>query len=106
MTEFAPGASIVCRKTMSLSRLLSRTVPLSRSAWSSRILPARSLRAPYSAAAGLPREAIERRILDVLKGFEKVDQSKVVTLSKPVLVSDLISSPFRPRFPKTLAWTA
>lgn len=69
---------------MSLSRLLSRTATLSRGAWSSRILPARpALRAPYSAAAGLSRDAIQTRILDVLKGLEKVDQSKVGPLFKP-----------------------
>lgn len=31
----------------------------------------------YSAAGGLSKEAIQTRVLDVLKGFEKVDQSKV-----------------------------
>lgn len=33
--------------------------------------------AAYSAAAGLSREQITSRVLDVLKGFEKVEQSKV-----------------------------
>ncbi|KAF8807486.1 acyl carrier protein [Phlegmacium glaucopus] len=66
---------------MSLSRLLTRTT-FSRGAWSSRILPARPvLRAPYSAAAGLSRDAIQTRILDVLKGFEKVDQSRLTPSS-------------------------
>ena len=68
---------------MSLSRLLSRTATLSRGAWSSRLLPVRpTLRAPYSAAAGLSRDAIQTRVLDVFKSFEKVDQSKVVSLFK------------------------
>ena len=34
-------------------------------------------RAAFSAAAGLTREDITTRVLDVLKGFEKVDQTKV-----------------------------
>jgi NADH dehydrogenase (ubiquinone) 1 alpha/beta subcomplex 1 len=34
-------------------------------------------RAGFSAAAGLTKEAIETRVLDVLKGFEKVNPSKV-----------------------------
>ena len=67
---------------MSLSRLLSRTATLSRGAWSSRLLPVRPLRAPYSAAAGLSRDTIQTRILEVLKGFEKVDPAKVVSLFK------------------------
>ena len=58
---------------------------LSPGAWSSRLLPARPLRAPYSTATGLSRDAIQTRILDVLKGYEKVDLpvTKVVSLSKP-----------------------
>ena len=68
-------------KIMSFSRLLSRSI-LSRGAWSSHLLSARpALRAPYSASA-LTREVIQSRILDVLKGYEKVDQSKVVSLFK------------------------
>lgn len=41
---------------------------------------ARSRTAPcaaYSAAAGLSKEDITTRVLDVLKSFEKVDSSKV-----------------------------
>lgn len=34
-------------------------------------------RARYSAGAGLAKEAIQTRILDVLKSFEKVDPAKV-----------------------------
>lgn len=34
-------------------------------------------RAAFSAAAGLTREEITTRVLDVLKGFEKVDATKV-----------------------------
>ena len=36
-------------------------------------------RAAYSAAAGLSKEDITTRVLDVLKSFEKVDGSKVST---------------------------
>lgn len=35
------------------------------------------LRAGYSSAAGLSRDAIEARVLDVLKGFETIDATKV-----------------------------
>ena len=34
-------------------------------------------RAAFSAAAGLTKEEITTRVLDVLKGFEKVDPKKV-----------------------------
>lgn len=34
-------------------------------------------RAAFSAAAGLTREEITTRVLDVLKGFEKIDPAKV-----------------------------
>jgi NADH dehydrogenase (ubiquinone) 1 alpha/beta subcomplex 1, acyl-carrier protein len=34
-------------------------------------------RASFSATSGLPKETIQTRVLDVLKGFEKVDPSKV-----------------------------
>jgi hypothetical protein len=33
--------------------------------------------ATYSAAAGLKKDEVEARILDVFKGFEKVDPAKV-----------------------------
>ena len=92
---------------MSLSRVLLKTATVSRGTLSSRILPARpalrasysvsrniqssrilparpALRASYSASAGgLSRDAVQTRILNVLRDFEKVDQSKVVTLFKP-----------------------
>ncbi|THH28064.1 hypothetical protein EUX98_g6119 [Antrodiella citrinella] len=38
-------------------------------------------KARYSAAAGLDKEQITSRVLDVLKGFEKVDQAKLSTSS-------------------------
>ncbi|PAV22565.1 acyl carrier [Pyrrhoderma noxium] len=38
-------------------------------------------RASYSAAAGLSRSDIESRVLDVLKSFEKVNQTKLTASS-------------------------
>ena len=38
-------------------------------------------RAQFSAAAGLSKEDITTRVLDVLKSFEKVDGSKVSTVN-------------------------
>jgi len=37
--------------------------------------------ARYSAAAGLDKEQVTSRVLEVLKGFEKVDQGKLTTTS-------------------------
>lgn len=37
--------------------------------------------ATYSAAAGLKKEEVEARVLDVFKGFEKVDLTKVIQSS-------------------------
>ncbi|TFK57167.1 acyl carrier protein [Heliocybe sulcata] len=39
-------------------------------------------RSSFSAAAGLSKDQIESRVLEVLKGFEKVDPSKLVTSSR------------------------
>ncbi|EPQ60711.1 acyl carrier protein, partial [Gloeophyllum trabeum ATCC 11539] len=36
----------------------------------------------FSAAAGLSKDQIESRVLEVLKGFEKVDPSKLSTSSR------------------------
>lgn len=65
---------------MSLFRIAARAsalpriaVTVSRSATTTQRLPFRS----FSAAAGLSKEDIETRVLDVLKGFEKVDKTKV-----------------------------
>ncbi|KAK7463668.1 mitochondrial acyl carrier protein [Stygiomarasmius scandens] len=63
---------------MSLFRVAARTSFLSRQAFRvSRPTTQLPLRAAYSAAAGLNKEDIQTRVLDVLKGFEKVDQSKL-----------------------------
>ena len=64
---------------MSFFRLAVRSVARPRMAVAvmpsvrSRILQ----KAAYSAAAGLSKEQISTRVLDVLKGFEKVDPAKV-----------------------------
>lgn len=45
-------------------------------------------RAGFAAAAGLTKEGIETRVLDVLKGFEKVNASKVILeVSSPHLIT-------------------
>ncbi|THV04859.1 acyl carrier protein [Dendrothele bispora CBS 962.96] len=65
---------------MSLFRVAARTSFLSRQALRvSRPTTQLSLRAAYSAAAGLSKENVEARVMDVLKGFEKVDQSKLTS---------------------------
>lgn len=78
---------------MSLLRLAARSTPFTRRA----IVCQRNalqlpFRAGYSAAAGLSRETIEQRVLEVLKGFEKVQPSKVCLSSLLVSVSLLNDS--------------
>jgi len=61
---------------MSFFRLATRS--LSRSIFATARIPLRYVpQARYSAAPGLQPSEIQTRILDVLKGFEKVDKSKV-----------------------------
>jgi len=67
---------------MSFARLAFRNVALARPSIALRArqtIP--SFRANYSAAAGLSRDDIQTRILDVMKGFEKVDPAKLSTAS-------------------------
>jgi NADH dehydrogenase (ubiquinone) 1 alpha/beta subcomplex 1, acyl-carrier protein len=65
--------------TMSFLRLAVRSVVRPRIAAAA--LPSTRGRilqsASYAAAAGLSKEQVTSRVLDVLKGFEKVDQGKV-----------------------------
>lgn len=66
---------------MSLFRVAARSVARPRVAVSfqqTRVWAPRP--ANYSAAAGLSKEQITTRVLDVLKGFEKVDPAKVRTI--------------------------
>ena len=46
-------------------------------------------RAAFSAAAGLTNEEITTRVLDVLKGFEKVDQGKVRNTNAKVVPQNI-----------------
>lgn len=56
--------------TFARNRVSISAVNIPRRSW----LPQR---AAFSAAAGLTKEEITTRVLDVLKGFEKVDPNKV-----------------------------
>ncbi|PPR00487.1 hypothetical protein CVT24_005547 [Panaeolus cyanescens] len=65
---------------MSFSRLLARATPLVRvtrsvPTMSSRWVP----RAMYSAGGALSKEDITARILETLKGYEKIDPAKLTT---------------------------
>jgi len=61
---------------MSFFRLAVRSLP--RSTFATARLPLRYVpQARYSAAPGLQPSEIQTRILEVMKGFEKVDKSKV-----------------------------
>lgn len=64
---------------MSFLRLATRaTTSLPRSTFAAAQLHRQLvLRASFSAAAGLSKDVIQARVFDVLKGFEKVDPSKV-----------------------------
>ena len=66
---------------------------------------ARNWTAPraYSAAAGLSKEEISTRVLDVLKGFEKVDRSKACSV---LLVAALCHLEMLTRVPEQLTPTA
>ncbi|GBE78220.1 acyl carrier protein [Sparassis latifolia] len=67
---------------MSFLRLAVRSVARPRLAVALPQKPTRVLRyAAYSAAAGLSKEQITTRVLDVLKGFEKVDLVKLSATS-------------------------
>ncbi|KAE9411022.1 acyl carrier protein [Gymnopus androsaceus JB14] len=73
---------------MSLFRIAARSSALPRLAVaaSQRTNQRLSFRS-FSAAAGLSKSEIELRVLDVLKGFEKVDASKLTTAAS--FVKDL-----------------
>jgi NADH dehydrogenase (ubiquinone) 1 alpha/beta subcomplex 1 len=63
---------------MSFIRLAVRTAALPRCALAIPHTKNQLLfRAGFSVAAGLSKEVIQSRVLDVLKGFEKVDPTKV-----------------------------
>ncbi|OAX42405.1 acyl carrier protein [Rhizopogon vinicolor AM-OR11-026] len=66
---------------MSFARLALRSVTRSRPIFAASTRQTLAFRANYSAAAGLSQETIQSRVLNVLKGFEKVDADKLTTSS-------------------------
>ena len=80
-------------KIMSFIRLAAHNLVRSRLALAiPRIQNPIPWRASFSASAGLTKDVIETRVLDVLKGFEKVNQSKVWTkLFAELLVTHILS---------------
>ncbi|KAG2118433.1 acyl carrier protein [Suillus clintonianus] len=66
---------------MSFARLALRTVTRSRPVLAVSSRQALAFRANYSAAAGLSKETIQTRVLEVLKGFEKVEATKLASSS-------------------------
>ncbi|KAJ4486246.1 acyl carrier protein [Lentinula aciculospora] len=63
---------------MSLLRIAARSSIIPRVAFNTSLRTRRELfLRPFSAAAGLSKADVELRVLDVLKGFEKVDPSKL-----------------------------
>ncbi|KAH9950488.1 acyl carrier protein [Amylocystis lapponica] len=74
----SPNPLVTSSSNMSFLRLAARSIARPRFVVAlpqtrSRIIQC----AAYSAAAGLSKEQISTRVLDVLKGFEKVDPSKL-----------------------------
>jgi hypothetical protein len=68
------------QKAMSAFRFALRGAALSRTAFTPLRVQSRFAlpsRATYASAAGLNKEEISKRVLQVLKGFERVDQTKV-----------------------------
>ncbi|KAJ3777978.1 acyl carrier protein [Lentinula raphanica] len=65
---------------MSMLRFAARSSILPRMAFNASLQTRQTLLPRYySAAAGLSRSDIELRVLDVLKGFEKVNPAKLTT---------------------------
>lgn len=76
--EFLDSKRAFLTKIMSFVRLAARSLARPRLALVvPRIQPSIPWRAGFATAAGLTKENIEKRILDVLKEFEKVNASKV-----------------------------
>lgn len=74
-------------KTMSFLRLAARSCTRPRLVSSVFVVPRLQNRLPpranFAAAAGLSKDEIQSRVLDVLKGFEKVDPAKVCFAAIP-----------------------
>jgi NADH dehydrogenase (ubiquinone) 1 alpha/beta subcomplex 1 len=66
---------------MSFIRLAARSLARPRLAFAAapRIQNSVPWRAGFSAAAGLTKDDIKKRVIEVLKGFEKVEPSKVLS---------------------------
>jgi NADH dehydrogenase (ubiquinone) 1 alpha/beta subcomplex 1, acyl-carrier protein len=65
---------------MSLIRLAARNLARPRLAFAApRIQNSVPWRAGFSSPAGLTKDDIQKRVIDVLKGFEKVNPSKVLS---------------------------
>jgi len=65
---------------MSFIRLAARSLARPRLAFAApRIQNSVPWRAGFSAAAGLTKDDIQKRVIDVLKDFEKVNPSKVLS---------------------------
>lgn len=84
---FAPSSQ---PKTMSALRFVARAATFSRAT----LMHARAQpklvfppRAAFSAAAGLSKDDVQTRVLEVLKGFEKVNPTKVRYSKQPCLPS-------------------
>ncbi|KZT05958.1 acyl carrier protein [Laetiporus sulphureus 93-53] len=89
------ASSQISIQTMSLLRVAARAISRPRISLTPRaallpraaaVLPQSRSRIPqyaaYSASAGLAKEEISARVLDVLKGFEKVDPTKLTETSR------------------------
>jgi NADH dehydrogenase (ubiquinone) 1 alpha/beta subcomplex 1 len=64
---------------MSASHFISRTLALSRASYTRSTVQLQRRwvpRASYAGGGGLTREAISTRIIDTLKGYEKIDPAK------------------------------
>ena len=82
--------------TMSFIRLATRAAFSPRYHWAAPRLRNHLVpRAGFSAPAGLSRDVIQSRVLEVLKGFEKVDPAKV-NLKLASIVGKLTSVPSCP----------
>lgn len=75
---------------MSLFRFLPRAAAVSRVARCTQTIQGRWMpRAMYSGGGALPRDVITARVLETLKGYEKIDPVKVWSLliAKSVLLT-------------------
>ena len=71
---------------MTFARLALRSLSRPRPTFAvSKQTVCRMHRANYSTAPGLSQNDVQTRVLDVLKGFEKIDPLKVCTVISPSL---------------------